>query len=491
MSDIEINGLDLSTPENIKKGLHDIVESQKALAARGDNMHTQIEKKVEDMKVLSARLTEIENRGANRPEMEGEAGLEKFVRRDGSIRTKGESTNGLPYQEGLLDSAPVCEWQADLQKAVQQHTLVSLLSKNGAEKSLAQCRDIMSRAPKTVERLWSDVAGAGAEWIPDQHLAQFERDLVMERRVAGLFQEMQMTNKTEILPFLTTGLRPYKKIAGTADDPAQYSSSSLTTASRTITASGMAVRAQVDEDAAEDSIIGALPLIESELRTALIDGEEDCLINGNTATSGDEDDLANWNIRSRWGASGLGGSGDHRKSYTGLRHRAFDVSNTTDQNGAQTVAGFMAARAKLASPHGVGGDLICVVSPEYYLVKMLMFGDSSSANAGVVDVSRYGPAATILTGELGQLMGVPIVVSEMLSADLHTTGLYTGSSSTTGMLLFNRARFKIARLRNSIDIARDITRGTHELGATQRSTLFSIDSSTKKNVHFSYNLSSS
>ncbi len=493
MSDIEIKGLDLSSPENIKKGLHDIVESQKTLAARGDNMHQQIEKKAEDLKKLSARLTEIENRKAARPDMDGEASLDRFVRRDGTLRMKGEATADRPWAEGILDAAPVCDWQADLQKAVQQYTIAKAVSRNGAPKSLQLCRDIMDRAPKTVQRLWSDSSNAGAEWIPDQHLAQFERDLTAERRVASLFQTMQMSNKNEILPILSTGLKPFKKGAASSDDPAQFSSSSLTTDSRTISAIGMVVRAQVDDDASEDSIIAAMPLIESELRSAIIDGEEDCIVNGNTDTAdgtGNTDEYANWNIRSRWGSS-TGSSADHRRCYVGLRHRAFDVSNTTDQGSAETIAGFLAARAKLASPHGIAGDLVSIVSPEYYLVKMLGFGTESGAAAGVVGVNQYGPSATILSGELGQLMGVPIVISEMMGADLDADGLYGSGGSKTGMLMLNRARFKIGRLRNSYAVAADITRGLHNLVLTDRHVFFSVDSSTKKNVHFSFNLSAS
>ena len=152
----------------------------------------------------------------------------------------------------------------------------------------------------------------------------------------------------------------------------------------------------------------------------------------------------------------------------------------------------MAARSNLARPHGVGGDLVAIVSPESYLVQMLMFGDSSSNNAGVVDVSRYGPAATILTGELGQLMGVPIVLSEFLSADMPTSGKYTTGGATTSFLMANRARFKIGRLRGtSVEIDKDITRGVHELVATVRETFFTIDAASKKNVHLSYNMSAS
>mgnify|MGYP003673117705 CR=1 FL=1 len=489
MSDIKIPGLDLSSADSVKKGLHDIVESQRALAARGDAMTSNLEKKVEDMKVLRQRLGELENsKTTSAPHMEGEASLQKYVRRDGSLRMKGESTTDRAWTEGLLSDAPVCEWQADLQRAVEQYSIVNTVSKGGAPKSLQAVQDIVSRAPKTVDKIFADYTAIGGEFVPDVMLPELERTLVMERRVAGLFQDMNMNNKTEILPFLTSGLRPHKRGAVTGDSPTAYALSSLATAQRTITAAGLTVNTQVDSDANEDSIINALPLIQAELIASLIDGEEDCIINGSADGAG-VDTLSSWNVRSRWGSADAS-TGDHRLSWVGLRERAIDVSNSTDQSASQTVAGFMTARAKLASPHGVAGDLVCVVSPEYYMTKMLLFGEGSASTAGVIDVSRYGPAATILTGELGQLMGVPIVISEFMSADLAADGGYDGvTTDYTGMLLFNKSRFKMGRLRGATtEIDKDIVSGYHRLVCTSRQVFFTTDAAATKNVHYSFKL---
>lgn len=76
MSDIEIKGLDTSNPESLKKGLHDIVESQKQLAASGRSLTENLTEKAEDLKLISRRLTEIENRSsADRPHQDGESAL--------------------------------------------------------------------------------------------------------------------------------------------------------------------------------------------------------------------------------------------------------------------------------------------------------------------------------------------------------------------------------------------------------------------------------
>lgn len=106
----------------------------------------------------------------------------------------------------------------------------------------------------------------------------------------------------------------------------------------------------------------------------------------------------------------------------------------------------------------------------------------------MIGVDQYGPNATILSGELGQLLGVPLIISEMMGADLDADGLYSSGGSKTGMLMFNRDRFKIGRLRNSYAMQADVTRGLQNLVLTDRHVFFSIDGDTKKNVHFSFNL---
>jgi hypothetical protein len=257
----------------------------------------------------------------------------------------------------------------------------------------------------------------------------------------------------------------------------------MVTEQRTITATGFAVRAQVADDAEEDSIIAVLPTVRAELVQALVDGEEDAIINGDTGTHQDDASgaLANWNIRSRWGASGLGGSADHRRAWIGLRARAADVSNTLDRStfDADTL---LADRATLDSPHGVDGSLIIITSPEAYFKHLLAINE--------VQTMEKFPQPTIVSGQLGQIYGMPIIISEFMGADLNSSaGLFTGSGATSGMLIVNRDRFKIGQLRGSqIEVDKDITRGTHQMVATVRETFFTVDDATKKNLRYMFNL---
>ena len=103
------------------------------------------------------------------------------------------------------------------------------------------------------------------------------------------------------------------------------------------------------------------------------------------------------------------------------------------------------------------------------------------------------PQPTIVSGQLGQIYGMPIILSEFMDNDLQSTGLYTSSGGgTTGMLMVNRDRYKIGQLRNAtIEVDKDITRGTHQMVATVREAFFTVDADDKKNLTYTFNVSTS
>jgi hypothetical protein len=69
--------------------------------------------------------------------------------------------------------------------------------------------------------------------------------------------------------------------------------------------------------------------------------------------------------------------------------------------------------------------------------------------AEVVTVDKYGPSATILTGELAKLDGIPIVVSEFVREDLNDAGVQDGMTETDTVLpLVYRPGFMYGDRRN-------------------------------------------
>lgn len=412
----------------------------------------------------------------------------------GVVRMIGALDECGYWEPGLLDDKPKSEWQYEAQRKAQYVAWLKQIAKahptHENQRRLAGGWRVLERhmkkGPAGVRKVFSDNAGEGGEWIVTIPMTMMERYAELPRVVAGLFQTISITSNAATLPFLSNKPQPFVHNVPTSgdNDPGDLPKSMVTTTDRTINAVTMTVSVPVDLDALEDNLFPFLPILEGLVSEALNDGEEDCHINGDTAATHGDTGFASWNPRSRWDT--LGASNDHRTGWIGLRHRALDLDATltdtaSDFNATQTVSAYIGARSKLTSPHGLG-DIVYLTSPEHLLSTVLV-------DSNVLTVDKYGPNATILTGEVAQIGGRPLVISEFMTSDLATSGLYTGSGSTTSMLIVNRARFrKVTRRNLMVNVEIVYRKHTAYVVATVRTGLHTFDGSSTANVRYLYNL---
>ena len=471
----------------------------KLSADRGEKIG-QLEKAVADLKEAGRAVREA-NVHAGRGGFSGnETELRSFVGKDGKGRPQVRMY-GNDHQAGLLDSKETYgEWHGRVKAAHSDFWLAALcragtrhdfsnaaLNKQVAPKTYGRLQAVMNDAPDGIKRIFTEAtATAGAEFVPTEiRIPEVidELSLTTSQLVSGLFAVSPMSNKTVVNPFMSTGITPYKYSAATSDSPSQYTASTPTTAERSRTAVGMAVRCVLDADTEEDSIVYSRQALVSGIARAIALGREDAMINGDTAGT-HQDDLANWNPRSLWSGT-MGTAADHRTSYLGLRAAALDIgaSATTDLAGSLTYAGILALRGKLAPPHGMDGDLIMIMSEEKYISDLL-------ALTQVATVDKYGPAAAVLSGEVGRVGGMRVVVSHLLTSDMNASGVYDNTTTTkSGVLLVNRSRWQFGRRRGPVvEMDKDITRGIHNIVCTVREVFWSLDASSKVNVVYGYNL---
>lgn len=427
----------------------------------------------------------------------GDAALvSRFVRNDGSINL-ARSTEKVMFagqmvevqRDGLLTDAPATEWDRELKHIALAMTIFRNVT--GREpvtlkgRLLAHC----AKAPtaggfrgaleKTIQKSISDTAGSGAEWIPDTPISALYEDFFTPAGIAALFGTTTI-NGPIIVPKITDTGRPYLKGKASTNDPDQYTASDVTSDSQTIEVAGFAARFLVDDAATEDAIFALAPEIARRAARAISDGYEDCMINGDT-TATHQDAIASWNLRSRWGSAGLGGSADHRRGFKGFRKIALERSLGVDLSASQTVAGVMGsvvgAMGELAA-----SDIALICSPEVLYQKLMI-------DSNVLTVDKAGARATWLTGQLASIGGHPLFSSRWMGADLAASGLYTGSGSKSGLLAVSRGEFMHYASRSVVvEQDKDITRGIYNIVATQRKTMRTLSSSTAKVVSFAYNM---
>lgn len=484
----------MSNLEAVKQIMGELRNFRNAQDEKIENMDEQIGAIKDAQRLLEEsvyRGTEAEVNGS-------EDNLKKYVGEDGRIRwttgkTKVRTSKGLETvtEFGLLDTPEICnDWHKELKRLANERILVrSMLighNKNTPKLDLALRRH-MAVAPRTikasVEKANYDGAGVGAELVADQFLRELHMEFEVPTVVRSLFQETQMNSGTLLAPRVNRGGRPYIKGIVTSDiaGASQYPASTVQTGQSTITAKGLACRYVLDEELVEDSAVLLLPAMQRMIAKDLRDAIEDALINGDAAAT-HQDTIASWNIRERWGSTpSLGGSNDHRRLWTGLRAQSYDRSTQFDFQTSMTASKVLQLFAKMSE--FAASDKVLIVSPEVMFEHLMGLEQ-------VITLEKYGQQASILNGELASIFGTPIVVSRYLSSDLNANGKYTGSGSTTGMVLVSRDSYQIFSRRGvNLVQEQDITTGAYNMVATERLTFDTLDASTTKNVAYGFNLS--
>jgi HK97 family phage major capsid protein len=458
----------IKTRDDALKVLSDLKTEQKRLSESNRDLTENMEVKAKALKDVQQKLAEM-----NAPQVvtvsEKEATLRKFVDSDGKLDVAGMAS----------DTTDRGEWHSEFKRLIDDRNMAKLMTKSGNVPSLdAKLNAHMSSAPTDVRRAFSDGAAVGAEWIPDLVLPELMTKIYTPRAVEALFTTMAMPGKELRLPFLTLKVKPYLKAAATwgtitAEDDA--------TSQISMTAKSLAARIQVDEDASQDSIVAGLGYARAALADAIASAVEDAIINGDSAGT-HQDTIASWNPRSRWNASGLGGTDDHRGAWLGLRAQSFDVSSTRDASSdSDHYNGILTTRALMDGAHGVGSNLALVCSPEYYLEKLLAIDE-------VATIDKLGTLAQVVTGQVASIGGMAVVPSDFMTNDMHTTGLYTGSSATTGYCIVNRDAYVMGNYKPiSTDFQREIVNGVVDVVATRRCIFKCLEESSKA-VAFAFNI---
>lgn len=194
---------------------------------------------------------------------------------------------------------------------------------------------------------------------------------------------------------------------------------------------GVLMSVEFTEDAALDAVGYARRTLVEQMGLAL----DDAILNGQaTADDANHD--------------GTNASEPADGCYNGLRYFAHysPGSNETSNSGAvidtSTVVSMRASMGKF----GVRPtDCRLIVSPAGYLTLV-----ADSTNKFVVTVDQYGPSATIATGELAKVYGIPVLVSDRMPENMNSTGDLATTGSTTGAIMFNRTRWLLGMKRQVI-----------------------------------------
>ncbi len=408
------DAVDRSTVENI---VTDVLAAQRAVAAAAPRRSVGPMDTVAD----SAIATIVDERAAELRILTGTKKLNRMLE--------------LPAE---AVSSVLRRSQADVE-AFQQgsdNLLLAAAIMDRPARSLDYFSDVYR--PAINAALGTDNAGAGEEYIPTMLSSQLIERVNLSLLVAELFDTVDMPSNPYEIPGVAVVRQAIPSATEQTGDPGPTAIQKLTLATRkiTLTAKKLAAMALVSKEMEEDAVITTLPYMQQELADYIGGSFEDGLVNGDTAgTHMDEDVTA---------------ADDPRKLYDGLRKSVLAGSKIDGANAALTVAMLRSSKA-LMGKYGARPERLAHIVSMVNAVQLL-------SDPAVFTMEKYGPHATILTGELARVDNVPIVISEYARIDLNAAGVYDNvTKNRSAALTVYRPGFLVGTRRGvTVEILREL-----------------------------------
>jgi HK97 family phage major capsid protein len=285
-----------------------------------------------------------------------------------------------------------------------------------------------------------------ADWVPTQLSASLQAEIHLALKVAALHDRITMPTQPYDLPYVAGRTTGYLAGEATEEDSSRIKKSKMTAGKVRFDAVKIAARVILTEEMVEDAIIPALPLLKKDIVAAIATSIENATINGDTSTTHLDtgETVESYDARRAW------------MGYRKLSQAALDIGGTLTAAKIKILRGLMGV-------YGVDPNKIALVCSMQGYLKLTDLEE-------VKTLDKYGPKATVITGELAKIDNIPIVVSEWARDDLNAEGIYDGAVETFTQLLMVYKDAMLYGDRRNVTVRTDfdIERDQNILVATQR-----------------------
>jgi HK97 family phage major capsid protein len=273
---------------------------------------------------------------------------------------------------------------------------------------------------KADELMHTANTGYGSEWVPDIWSTELWRKARLENVILPLFRTIEMPSSPFELPIAGTDPTVYYVPETKDEDDLTLAGagnpipdSAIGSGKVTLTAKKLALRVGFSAELAEDAAIPLIALYREQALRVMADAIDSVLLNGDTESG------ATGNINSDNAAPS---STAKYMAFNGLRKLGLvtNTNNKKDANGAPSVQLLRDTRFLMDQRYSLRPKDCAYVMDGSTYAKLL-------ADTSLATVDKFGPHATVLTGEIGKVDGVPVLVSSEMSLTMAD-----GKVDTTG-----------------------------------------------------------
>lgn len=296
-------------------------------------------------------------------------------------------------------------------------------------------------------------AGLGLEWDPAYASAELQSAVFYATVLEPLFGHTVMPRSPMTMPLWKTLPKAHKGTPSTLDSAwqtAQFGVSNPDSGQLTLTAQLLGIIIDISREMEEDSVFAVLPQVYDKVIFALATGIEDAIINGSVLMN-DLDNAESGNGDKLWTSAF-----DVRNAWNGLRKDglrdgtvSLDCGGLDNNSATKLDVNKLAKLQALMGPYGAGsqfGNLTWIVGPDAYSALLTLRQGTENA---VITMERFGPNATVKTGQIGSLMGHPVILSGAMygpnnGVGLNASGVYDNDTkATTSILLVNTSSYTV------------------------------------------------
>lgn len=290
-------------------------------------------------------------------------------------------------------------------------------------------RGVGKRAMDTAE------SGYGNQIVGAQYVGTLWEGARREARIAPLLNTFEMLHPTAYVPVEADIPEMLYVSESTASNSSNYTTSKTGSNRVTVSAAKFVIHQMWSGELNEDSFLPFVPYLRRQSEFSMGHYMDSLILNGDTTNAGtgniNSDDADPADTK-------------HYLAFDGIRHAGIvdNTANKASLGGAISASAISAISGRMIDDTylmdwghpRVAEDLVHVTDPRT--------ADAIRLLDEVLTVDKYGPQATILTGELGRIFGHPIITSQAMTR-YDTDGKYTTTSPTTNSVYGSIASFNV------------------------------------------------
>jgi hypothetical protein len=264
---------------------------------------------------------------------------------------------------------------------------------------MSQPIDFTELTNRVKDALAGAAAGTGATMLPTE-TAEEIIGIVYERNfMRSLFPAMPMSRREMKIPKLSGSIDFHQQPlaateAGTAAGESRHATAEITLELKTLIAN-----IPIGNYLVAYGVEGLMSVLRDDIASRLAYNEQSLLLNGDTTATNTYADNINGAYNAGANAGGVSGTvNDYLLLFNGLRKSA--TATTVDVAGTFALSHLRTAIAHLGVYADNRDDLALIV-PRNLEVQLLGLTELQT-------VDKYGPAATILSGEIGKIYGIRV-----------------------------------------------------------------------------------